>query len=93
MKCFTWNNILMFNNIDFMIMSNEKTNNTLFIVKPQNFSAKIMLNNLSIGDRENIEKKADVYLIRKGQSMNNFFAKALTNKMKSTILNVHYGGK
>ena len=83
----------MFNNIDFMIMSNEKTNNTLFIVKPQTFSAKIMLNNLSIGDRENIEKKADVYLIRKGQSMNNFFAKALTNKMKSTILNVHYGGK
>ena len=83
----------MFNNIDFMIMSNEKTNNTLFIVKPQNLSAKIMLENLSIGDRENIEKKADVYLIRKGQSMNNFFAKALTNKMKSTILNVHYGGK
>ena len=50
----------MFNNIDFMIMSNEKTNNTLFIVKPQNFSAKIMLNNLSIDDKENIEKKADV---------------------------------
>ena len=83
----------MFNNIDFMIMSNEKTNNTLFIVKPQNFSAKIMLNNLSIDDKENIEKKADVYLIRKGQSMNNFFSKALTNKMKSTISNVHYGGK
>jgi hypothetical protein len=46
-----------------------------------------------LDDRENIEKKADVYLIRKGQSMNNFFSKALTNKMKSTILNVHYGGK
>ena len=83
----------MFNNIDFMIMSNEKTNNTLFIVKPQNFSARIMLDNLSTGDKENIEKKADVYLIRKGQSMNNFFSKALTNKMKSTILNVQYGGK
>jgi len=83
----------MFSKIDFVIMSNEKTNNTLFIVKPQNFTARIMLNNLSIVDRENIQKKSDVYLIRKGQSMNSFYAKVLTNKMKSTILNVHYGGK